>query len=156
MNYNNISLTPEEKQIVEQTLEEMKKQNIIPTRLLQIEEVEEFPGEKCKSHFWEQKLNSMKDKIEHYMLQSLKNANLIQNFASVICSGKMVYLGVLKNDNMVRLWNMEYSDEHPLETQALYNASLKLLALSSRKIKTHLENNFDRNFFSKCVNTHYV
>ncbi len=155
MNYNNISLNPEEKQRVEQAVEEMKKQNIIPTRLLEIQEVEEFPGEKCKSHFWEQKLDSMKDKCEHHMLQSLKNANLIQNFASVI-RGKIIYLGVLKNDNMVRLWHMKYSDEHPLETQALYNTGLKILARSSRKIKTHLENNFDRNFFSKCVNTHYA
>ena len=156
MNYNNIGLTPEEKQRVDQAVEKLKKQNIIPTRLLQIQEVEEFPGEKCKLQFWEQKLDSMKDKCEHYMLQSLKNANLIQNFASVICSGKMVYLGVLKNDNMVRLWHMEYHDEHPLEIQYLYNTGLKLLAQSSRKIKTHLENNFDKKFFSKCVNTHYA
>ena len=86
MNYNNINLTPEQKQAVDEAVENLKKRGITPHTLVQIEACE-FPREIFPADVWERKIDSMKDKSYHHMLQSLKKANLIQNFASGIGEG---------------------------------------------------------------------
>ncbi len=135
MNYNNINLTPEQKQAVDEAVENLKKRGITPHTLVQIEACE-FPREIFPADVWERKIDSMKDKSYHHMLQSLKKANLIQNFASGIGEGR-AWLLVLKQDNIATFFNVKYYDTHPVE-QGLYQSALRALS-ESRKIKRHLK-----------------